>query len=249
MGRVTPEVSGHDENRVKPDAEGLAEAPRKPRTSRPAAERTQLPRIACFPAFRRCVVCRAARPWRPRHPRPSFSVRSCSRPGLPALACPGCRPPLGFTAHLLVAVALAMLGAAIGLAISLRFAVRKALPKRVRSLQIAFRACPAAEEVYKVRARDAHPDAPPRRPLVLTEALADPIFEPVAEPLTEEPVEPEAPCCAASAALKAANRLPRGSSSSSPSGRMAVACARSICPRSIWTMRWSRTALEFSRNP
>jgi hypothetical protein len=36
--------------------------------------------------------------------------------------------------------------------------------------------------VPKVRARDAHPDAPPRRPLVLTEAFAEP-----AAPYSEEP--------------------------------------------------------------
>jgi hypothetical protein len=85
-----------------------------------------------------------------------------------------------------------MLGAALGLALSLRLRPQGLAEARPVA-PIVTAPAPVAEEVYKVRARDAHPDAPPRRPLVLTEALADPIFEPFAEPLTEEPVEPEAP--------------------------------------------------------
>lgn len=46
-------------------------------------------------------------------------------------------------------------------------------------------AVPEPEAAYKVRARDAHPDAPPRRPLVLTETLVDPLVEGADEPEPE----------------------------------------------------------------
>ena len=105
--------------------------------------------------------------------------------GLPALV-PAAAPPLGFTAHLLVAFALAMFGAVLGLAVALR--LRPAGSDEARTVEaVAPVAQGEADDVYKVRARDAHPDAPPRRPLVLTEALAGPIAEEAAEP---EPADP-----------------------------------------------------------
>lgn len=176
-------------NRVKPDAEGLAEAPRKPRR---AARRRSAPVTAhrLFPAFAAAWFAALLGLGSLAIPGPLLGALVL-KTGLPALV-PAAAPPLGFTAHLLVAVALAMLGAAIGLAISLRLRPQGLAEARPVA-PIVTAPAPAAEEVYKVRARDAHPDAPPRRPLVLTEALADPIFEPAAEPLTEEPVEPEAP--------------------------------------------------------
>ena len=111
--------------------------------------------------------------------------------GLPALV-PAAAPPLGFTAHLLVAFALGTAGAALGLTLALRLR-----PQDVNAQADAARpvyaaapfAEPEADETYKVRARDAHPDAPPRRPLVLTEAFADP--QPAAPFL--QPDQPEAP--------------------------------------------------------
>ena len=105
--------------------------------------------------------------------------------GLPALV-PAAAPPLGFTAHLLVAFAMAGFGGAVGLALGLR--LRPAGAQPVRPAETATPApapAPEADDVYKVRARDAHPDAPPRRPLVLTEALG--------EPLGEEPAPSDAP--------------------------------------------------------
>lgn len=95
--------------------------------------------------------------------------------GLPALV-PAAAPPLGFTAHLLVALMLTAFGAAIGLVVALR--LRPARVVEARPVEtVAPAAQPEADDVYKVRARDAHPDAPPRRPLVLTEAFAGPPFE------------------------------------------------------------------------
>lgn len=104
--------------------------------------------------------------------------------GLPALV-PAAAPPLGLTAHILVAFALAVVGAAFGLVLGLR------LRPEAANAPIVAKAAPfpaplAAEDeragiqagVPKVRARDAHPDAPPRRPLVLTEAFADELMAP-----------------------------------------------------------------------
>ena len=111
--------------------------------------------------------------------------------GLPALV-PAAAPPLGFTAHLLVAFALGTAGAALGLTLALRLRPQdvNAQADAVRPMYAAAPfAEPEADETYKVRARDAHPDAPPRRPLVLTEAFADP--QPAA-PFTQ-PDQPEAP--------------------------------------------------------
>ncbi|WP_421839633.1 hypothetical protein [Novosphingobium sp.] len=103
--------------------------------------------------------------------------------GLPALV-PAAAPPLGFTAHLLVAFALAMFGAALGLALGIR--LRPAGSAEARSAETVVPvAQPEPDDVYKVRARDAHPDAPPRRPLVLAEAFADPLVEAAAEPEPE----------------------------------------------------------------
>ena len=91
--------------------------------------------------------------------------------GLPALV-PAAAPPLGFTAHVLVALLLTVFGGGLGLVIGLRLR-----PKKVgapRSYGVAPAVSEAADSgVPKVRARDSHPDAPPRRPLVLTEAFGD----------------------------------------------------------------------------
>lgn len=112
--------------------------------------------------------------------------------GLPALV-PAAAPPLGFTAHVLVAFGLALVGAALGLVLGLRLrpagAVQPWAAPVVAPMNVSAIASGAsdAEADYKVRARDAHPDAPPRRPLVLTEAFADPI----SEGLAAEPAHPE----------------------------------------------------------
>lgn len=161
-------------NRLKPDPEDLAQAPRKRRRAAPVTAHR------LFPAF--------AATWFAA----LFGLGSLAIPGsllgavvlktgLPALV-PAAAPPLGFTAHLLVAFALTVFGAALGLALALR--LRPPGKAQVRRAEpVAPVAAPEPEAAYKVRARDAHPDAPPRRPLVLTEALVD--------PLAEETVEPE----------------------------------------------------------
>jgi hypothetical protein len=97
--------------------------------------------------------------------------------GLPMLV-PAAAPPLGFTAHLLVAFALTVAGAVFGLVLALRLRPQGTSPARpVEVARPAARPAPQPEADLppKVRARDAHPDAPPRRPLVLTEAFDEPL--------------------------------------------------------------------------
>ena len=171
-------------NWVKPDPEAMDEAPRKARRTtigrrkRPAAPVTA---HRLFPAF--AALWFAA----------LFGLGSLAIPGsllgalvlktgLPALV-PAAAPPLGFTAHLLLAFVLAGFGAALGFALALRLHPRGAGEVRPAEAVVTDTE-PQAEDVYKVRARDAHPDAPPRRPLVLTEAFADPLVE------EAEPAEP-----------------------------------------------------------
>lgn len=106
--------------------------------------------------------------------------------GLPALV-PAAAPPLGLTAHILVAFALTVVGGAFGLVLGLRMRPKTAAAP-VGANPAPSPAPFAAEDeragiqadVPKVRARDAHPDAPPRRPLVLTEAFADEAIAPAA---------------------------------------------------------------------
>lgn len=173
-------------NWVKPDPEDLVEAQPKPRRS--SARRAGAPVTAhrLFPAF--AALWFAA----------LFGLGSLAIPssllgavvlktGLPAVV-PAAAPPLGFTAHLLVAFALTVSGAALGLALALRLRPRSAAVIRAAA-PVAPAAEPEAAESYKVRARDAHPDAPPRRPLVLTEALVDSAIDEAAEP----ELEPAAP--------------------------------------------------------
>ncbi|WP_298194903.1 hypothetical protein [Novosphingobium sp.] len=173
-------------NWVKPNPEDIEEAPRKGR--RAAASRSGGRRSApvtahrLFPAF-------AAVWFGALFGLGSFAIPSSLlgalvlKTGLPALV-PAAAPPLGFTAHLLVAILLTGFGAALGLALALRLSPRGAAKAAPADAVVVAAAEPEADEAYKVRARDAHPDAPPRRPLVLTEAFAD--------PLVDEP-EPAAP--------------------------------------------------------
>jgi hypothetical protein len=90
---------------------------------------------------------------------------------LPAVL-PAAAPPLGMTARLVLALAFAGLGGAIGLATGLALFARAGGKWPVRTVPQRETAAPeqsAAEPVLRVRNRDAHPDAPPRRPLVVTE--------------------------------------------------------------------------------
>lgn len=170
-------------NWVKPDPQDLDEAPRRARRAG-KRKRSSAPVTAhrLFPAL--AAVWFAALLGLGSLAIPGSLLGAIVvKTGLPALV-PAAAPPLGFTAHLLVAFALAMFGAALGLALGLR--LRPAGSTEARSAEtIVPVAQPEADNVYKVRARDAHPDAPPRRPLVLTEAFAEPLVEAAAEPEPE----------------------------------------------------------------
>jgi len=111
--------------------------------------------------------------------------------GLPALV-PAAAPPLGFTAHLLVALALTAVGAGLGLLVGLRLRPQAGSQNGPQESSFAapapVAAAPLDTGVPKVRARDAHPDAPPRRPLVLTEAFADQVEPAILD--TDAPAEP-----------------------------------------------------------
>ena len=118
---------------------------------------------------------------------------------------PSAAPPLGTTAHILIAAGLTMLGAAFGIALGLALHARavgvspilriRAGLARLRTAKPS--AAPreaTAEPAPRIRNRDAHPDAPPRRPLVVTEDVLpyhaqDPVFDPVApaDPKTVPP--------------------------------------------------------------
>ncbi len=71
-----------------------------------------------------------------------------------AAILPFAAPPLGHLARLLLALVFAAIGAGIGLAVA-RIVVRLG-----EALQV-----PPGDDTFRVRARDAHPDAPARRPV------------------------------------------------------------------------------------
>jgi len=101
---------------------------------------------------------------------PRFLEGIVSAIGLPALV-PATTPPLGFTARALVALAMTVLGGGIGLLVALRLRPRAEVAPRRRFA--TGKAAAHDDTAPRVRARDAHPDAPPRKPLVLTEDFAE----------------------------------------------------------------------------
>jgi hypothetical protein len=136
---------------------------------------------------------------------------------LPAIL-PAAAPPLGLTARLLAALALAGLGGVFGLVLGLVLYARAggALPVRLPRVAAVAEPGPAeprsAEpksdpvashaQAPRVRSRDAHPDAPPRRPLVVSDdVLPYPatVFEPAfvqpettAQVMTAQAIAPSA---------------------------------------------------------
>jgi hypothetical protein len=98
---------------------------------------------------------------------------------------PPARPPLGFTARALFALTVGFVAAG-GSLLLLRLADRKPVPKRT------FTEADAPPEPIRLRRADAHPDAPPRRPLVARD-LGEPGDSPFAEPVPtpEEAAEEE----------------------------------------------------------
>ncbi|HEY0150155.1 MAG TPA: hypothetical protein VGB70_14285 [Allosphingosinicella sp.] len=98
---------------------------------------------------------------------------------------PPARPPLGFTARLLFAGAIGAI-ALVGSYLLLRLAERPRIAKREST------EADVPPEPIRLRRADAHPDAPPRRPLAARD-LGEPIAEPApAEELLLAP-ETEAP--------------------------------------------------------
>lgn len=89
--------------------------------------------------------------------------------GLPHLVA-AAAPPLGFTARALVALLLTGLGGVIGLALGLRLSARHRVAIDPATWAEVQDDAPVAP---RVRARDAHPDAPPRRPLVVSADMID----------------------------------------------------------------------------
>ncbi|WP_408589056.1 hypothetical protein [Novosphingobium sp.] len=90
------------------------------------------------------------------------------RTGLPAILPPAA-PPLGVTARLLLALLLAAVGAGLGLGFALL--ARRRMGRGAERAGFADAPSAKFDPVVRLRRRDAHPDAPPRRPLVLTEDL------------------------------------------------------------------------------
>ena len=85
------------------------------------------------------------------------------------LVIPAAAPPLGVTARILVALLLAALGALIGATIARRIARPKPVQRE--------RKRDARSEAVQIRARDAHPDAPARRPISAHDELDSEIDE------------------------------------------------------------------------
>ncbi|NIJ20950.1 hypothetical protein FHS95_002642 [Sphingomonas naasensis] len=103
--------------------------------------------------------------------------------GLPAIFA-AAEPPLGFTAHLLVALAA---GGAVGLAAW--FGLASWLDaRRPQDETFARRAVAPV-----IRRADAHPDAPPRPPLLATRDLGAPFLDPRPVAADPEPLEIEEP--------------------------------------------------------
>jgi hypothetical protein len=110
--------------------------------------------------------------------------------GLPSLVA-AAQPPLGATARLAAAGAGA-LGAFVAVALILRWLGRAAAPAAPRANDVET----LAPDAPRVRRADAHPDAPPRRPIFAGRDFGEEepgvlTMEPVAETVAFEPVDEE----------------------------------------------------------
>ncbi len=81
-------------------------------------------------------------------------------------------PPLGMTARIVLALALAVIGGATGAKIA-RWIARPKLEQRQRK-RAAFAKGDEARDIVSVRSRDAHPDAPARRPFSAADDMGSP---------------------------------------------------------------------------
>lgn len=84
------------------------------------------------------------------------------------LIVPAAAPPLGITARILLALAMAALGAVLGIVLARRLARPK-----VEHYERKRGAKDLAAQSPRVRSRDAHPDAPARRPISAHEELGE----------------------------------------------------------------------------
>jgi len=111
--------------------------------------------------------------------------------GLPAVLS-AAEPPLGFTARAALA-----LGSGGMTALAGWFGLATLLGERTLSLNGRAPFAPDSVAAPVIRRADAHPDAPPRPPLLATRDLGSPFFDsrPVAAP-APEPVEPTPPVAA-----------------------------------------------------
>lgn len=95
---------------------------------------------------------------------PEMLGRAVADSGLPTVL-PAAAPPLGFTARALVALVLTGTGAIAG------FLVGRGIARRGASAVGRRTVAPASVDAPKVRARDSHPDAPPRKPFTASEDM------------------------------------------------------------------------------
>lgn len=105
---------------------------------------------------------------------PALLERLVGATGLPALL-PAAAPPLGFTARAMVALTMTGIGALAGLLLALRLrgsGGEGAVGRRRINLGGMARETAGEEAGLRRRARDAHPDAPVRRPIAASEDLS-----------------------------------------------------------------------------
>jgi hypothetical protein len=101
---------------------------------------------------------------------------------------PYASPPLGHTARLLIAAAFGLLGAALGALLAKAVAGGQRRGGHVDDSAGPLRSASADDDGdYRVRARDAHPDAPARRPISASTELGK--MEPESDP-AERPFAP-----------------------------------------------------------
>ena len=103
---------------------------------------------------------------------------------------PFAAPPLGHLARLLWALGIAAIGAGVGLVVAKLVARMNGAAARVPPV-------PPGGDIFKVRARDAHPDAPARRPVSARDELAD--APPIPLPKVQASAGPRLAWCEAEA--------------------------------------------------
>ena len=103
---------------------------------------------------------------------------------------PAAAPPLGHTARLLIAAGFGLVGAVIGHAVARLLADAPAPARRPASDASEPATGVTTADPYRVRARDAHPDAPARRPISAHDELGDDSLRASADPLPWDSIWP-----------------------------------------------------------